>query len=107
MKTTRLTALALATLLSAAALPVFAATSSTGPTNPSTSTTTGTNGASGVLPDSVGVPDGTNDMKRNGNTDGSVGNAPAAAPKGDVTVPNSGANSTDDDDDGTGSEGSK
>ncbi|WP_213878803.1 hypothetical protein [Pseudomonas sp. dw_358] len=106
MKTTHLTALALATLLSAVALPALA-DNSTGPTNPSTSTTTGTNGASGVLPDTVGVPDGTNDMKRNGNTDGSVGNAPAAAPKGDVTVPNSGANNTDDDEDGTGSEGSK
>lgn len=109
MKTTRITAIALVALLGAAAVPAMA-DNSTGPTNPST---TGTNGDSGAVPGSVGVPEGTNNMKRNGNTDGSVGNAPGAAPKGDVmasptgTLPNNGVRDDDDDDDGTGSEGSK
>jgi hypothetical protein len=104
MMTTRLTALTLAALLGASALPALA-DNSTGPTNPS-STSTGTNSASGALPGTVGVPTGTSGDKRNANTDGSLG-TPAAAPKGDVTVPHNGVNSTDTNGNGTGSEGAK
>jgi hypothetical protein len=100
MLTTRLTALTLATLLAASALPALAADTSTGPTNP-TGTTTGTNGATGTLPGSVGVPTGTDGLKRNGNTDGSAGGIPPAAPKGDVMVPHPSTSGTE----GTGSEG--
>lgn len=100
MMTTRLTALTLAALLGASALPALA-DDSTGPTNP---TSSGTNSAAGVRPGSVGVPTGTSADKRNANTDGSSG-MPQAAPKGDITVPHNGVNSTDTQGSGTGSEG--
>ena len=96
MKTTRLTALALATLLGAAALPALA-DNSTGPTNPAM---TGTKGHTGTQPGTLATPDG----KHPGTASGAA--TTETAPSSDVTEPQNGNNDIDTPEDNADEEGS-